>query len=90
LRQADSAARCGGDEFVILLPDTDAAGARHVAERVRRSLVEGGLTLACGNACGVSASIGIAQWSEGWTVEQWLEAADQAMYASKRSGRNPG
>ena len=88
LREADSAARCGGDEFVLLLPDTDAAGAMRVAERVVRGLREG----RCGHGgqeLPVAASVGVAQWRSGWTVEQWIEAADQAMYAAKRAKRHP-
>jgi diguanylate cyclase (GGDEF)-like protein len=88
LREADSAARCGGDEFVLLLPDTDAAGAMHVAERVVRGLRDA----RCGHGgqeLPVAASVGVAQWRSGWTVEQWIEAADQAMYAAKRAKLRP-
>jgi len=84
LRQADSAARCGGDEFVLLLPDTDTRGAELVAGRIRRALAEEPVRLD-GASIHVAASVGIAQWRSGWSAEGWLEAADQAMYAAKRA-----
>ncbi len=87
LRQIDSAARTGGDEFVILLPSTTAAGARLVADRIVRSLQEESATFR-GVPLPVTASRGVAQWQPGWDVERLLEEADRAMYAAKHSARN--
>lgn len=84
-RAGDVVARYGGEEFVVLLPETDAAEARVVAEDLRRrvtgTVVEPLTTL----------SIGVASWdgrTPGASLETVLDAADQAMYAAKRSGRN--
>lgn len=87
LRQFDGAARVGGDEFVILLPGTDAKGARHVAARVLETLRK---TVAhCGEVdfC-VTASIGAAQWRADWNASQLIGAADHAMYQAKHHGRD--
>lgn len=86
LRQIDSAARTGGDEFVILLPSTMAPGAQLVADRIVRSLYEECATFR-GMPLPVSASRGVAQWQPGWDVERLLEEADRAMYAAKRAAR---
>jgi len=85
LRQTDSAARVGGDEFVVLLPATDVNGGRLVAERILAA-IRGDAPLVRGQALPVAASLGVAQWREGWNENRLLEAADQAMYAAKREG----
>ena len=89
-RPADFAARYGGDEFVVLLPDTDTSGALDVARRVRAAV--GALHLAHGaSAFGrVTLSIGVAQVMPGpsHTSEELLERADRALYAAKQAGRN--
>jgi diguanylate cyclase (GGDEF)-like protein len=87
LRQIDSAARIGGDEFVVLLPSTGLAGARHVAERILAA-IRTDAPLIGRRPLPVAASLGVAQWQEGWDVRRWLQAADKAMYAAKREGRN--
>ncbi len=85
LRQIDSAARVGGDEFVVLLPATDLDGARHVAERVHRNLRSDPPVIR-GRVLRVSASIGVTAWRRGWNAERLLASADQAMYLAKRGG----
>jgi len=88
LRTFDLLARSGGDEFTALLPGTDLAGAREVAERVRRAIetlavpVEG-TTLRCTASCGVS-QLG----REENNFEALLRRADRALYDAKRMGRN--
>ncbi|WP_158742831.1 sensor domain-containing diguanylate cyclase [Acidisphaera sp. L21] len=90
-RPADLAARLGGEEFVLLLPNTDEIGAARVAERVRACVVALGLTHG-GSALGyVTISIGVAtsrpfDWSD--SPDALIEAADQALYRAKAAGRN--
>jgi diguanylate cyclase (GGDEF)-like protein len=89
-RDSDSVFRYGGDEFVVLLPRSDALGLHAVAERIRAS-VEGvgapGSTWAAEGAR-VSASIGTASFpADGNDAEEILLAADRACFVAKRRGR---
>jgi len=88
LRTTDVPARYGGDEFVVLLPDTDAEAARDVAERIRDSIVRRPLELRTDTIL-TTVSIGIASYpADGHSKEVLLERADQAMYRAKDDGRN--
>jgi diguanylate cyclase (GGDEF)-like protein len=87
LRQFDSAARIGGDEFVILLPATDLSGARHVARRVLNAVRNDAAVYRC-VPLPVRASLGVVEWQTGWTAAQLIESADKAMYLAKRRGRD--
>lgn len=87
LREVDVLARWGGEEFLLLLPRTELAGALQVAERIRTSLERAqhpdwpaGLAL--------TASIGIAPWPAALPVEQAISLADKALYRAKGMGRN--
>jgi diguanylate cyclase (GGDEF)-like protein len=89
LRDTDFAARYGGDEFVVLLPQTTAAAAGLFAERLRRRLLE--VSQAAGLP--VRASIGVAALSPDEVgandaAEDLLRRADEALYKAKRSGRD--
>lgn len=85
LRAIDSAARFGGDEFAIILPQADAEGAVLVAERLRRR-VEGTEVPGYG---AITASFGLATYPTHATSRDTLVvAADRALYQSKHSGRN--
>ena len=88
IRFTDAVARYGGDEFIVLLPETDASGAYIVAETLRRSIAE--LTLrASERTVRSSVSIGLVTYpQDGVTIEQLVAAADVAMYESKRRGKN--
>lgn len=89
VRAVDSAYRYGGEEFAILLPETDPAGVRVVAERVRQGVENLQISLAEGNAVGATASIGIAICPEnGVSPQELLAAADKALYEAKHQGRN--
>ncbi|HSJ98556.1 MAG TPA: histidine kinase N-terminal 7TM domain-containing protein [Myxococcota bacterium] len=84
-RGPDLLARIGGDEFVLLLPDVDAAGARDVAERVLASAREPVRIDEREVCCGVS--VGIALFPEdGGDLKGMLQAADRAMYRAKSAG----
>ena len=89
LRAVDVLARWGGDEFVILLPDTDQPGGLFVAEKIRRAIAE--LSLPPGNATGqayTTISVGGALWLPAEESEAVLRRADQALYQAKERGRN--
>jgi diguanylate cyclase (GGDEF)-like protein len=88
LRQTDMIARYGGDEFVVLLPETACSGAVGVADRIRRSMETSLLPTREGTVT-ATLSIGIAGYpNHGADFESVLERADQAMYASKTGGKN--
>jgi diguanylate cyclase (GGDEF)-like protein len=82
-RQGDTVARWGGEEFVVVLPETDLEGARLLAERLR--LEVGTVSL---GSTRVSTSCGVAALLPGDTVETLLAAADAALYRAKENGRN--
>lgn len=90
-RQQDLPARIGGEEFALLLPETDAAGAVAMAEKLRQALH--GLAIEHASSPTdplVTASIGIATWGSDHRGEAgtMLEQADEALYTAKRNGRN--
>jgi diguanylate cyclase (GGDEF)-like protein len=88
LRQTDLIARYGGDEFVVLLPETPTSGAVGVADRIRRNMETAPLPTRDG-VVKATVSIGIAGYpNHGADFESVLEKADQAMYASKTGGKN--
>lgn len=84
-RQNDMAVRYGGDEFLILLPGAELHQARTVAERFRDAVREN-LRLPGGQ--GVTLSIGVAQWRAGDDLKAFISRADEALYESKRAGRD--
>ena len=88
IRTVDSAYRYGGDEFLILLPETEFIGAYVVAEKIREGVEEIGESLATDLAT-TSVSIGLVSHPEdGSSTEELMVAADRAMYQAKSLGRN--
>jgi len=89
LRDADTVARMGGDEFVALLPRLDgAAAAQKIAQNLRLEL-ERAFLLPSGASLAISASIGIATYPDhASTAADLLRCADAAMYCAKNAGRN--
>jgi diguanylate cyclase (GGDEF)-like protein len=87
-READTVARIGGEEFAILLPETDLEEARSVAERLRHALAAQVLVAGAGTIA-ISVSIGVAVAHEEMRNQSDLmKCADEALYAAKRTGRN--
>lgn len=90
VRGVDIVVRYGGEEFTVVLPETDQRGAMKVAERLRRA-VEGYRFrhYLFANAQRITVSAGVATFPDhAATPEDLLEAADQALYAAKKAGRN--
>src|SRR5262249_25075534 len=89
LRETDIVSRYGGDEFTVVLPQTNAEGARIIAERVREALAEHVFLEAMGLAVRVTASIGVASFPDhGESGEDLIGHADEAMYRVKERGKN--
>ncbi len=90
IRGIDLACRCGGEEFIIVMPETDMAVAASVAERLRRRIATEPFVISEGTrTIPVTLSIGIATLREGNdTPASLLKRADQALYRAKRDGRN--
>lgn len=93
LRSTDSLGRYGGEEFLFVLPETDLAGGRAVADKLRR-LVEGvRVPMETGEEAAITISIGLTSLAEAEipqhpTAWDLLELADQALYRAKEAGRN--
>jgi diguanylate cyclase (GGDEF)-like protein len=88
-RETDFAARYGGDEFALILPDTPANGARAVAERIRERIAEHRFLTSVGLSVRLTASVGIATLPDAAeTPETLIHAADAAMYRVKNRGKN--
>lgn len=88
-RETDAATRYGGEEFTIVLPNTDKDGAAIVAERIRKDVEENAVTTIEGNMESVTISLGVATCPDD-TVEmdRLLKFADGVLYQSKAAGRN--
>ena len=89
LRPTDLVARFGGEEFVILFPDTDVDMAARAADRVRVAIADQDLSMPDGTRLPrVTISMGVASLGEEMTVPDLLKTADLAMYRAKNGGRN--
>ncbi|HVB23052.1 MAG TPA: diguanylate cyclase [Ktedonobacteraceae bacterium] len=90
LRGGDTLGRFGGEEFVVLLPETDAIQAEDIAERIRATIASFPLVpTAVDGGINITISVGIATYpGDGETINALLDMADQAMYWAKRLGRN--
>jgi diguanylate cyclase (GGDEF)-like protein len=94
LRSSDTATRYGGEEFALVLPQTDHANARQLAERIRAGVAARPIQLEDGEVIRVTVSIGVASLPENPSTNietaaaALLEDADAAVYAAKRAGRD--
>jgi diguanylate cyclase (GGDEF)-like protein len=87
IRGIDLAARLGGEEFAILLPETDALGAEALAENLRMAVAE--LAVAVGvDEVRITASFGVAAFPESHSADELMTAADLALYSAKRHGKD--
>jgi len=88
LRYTDVPARYGGDEFIVLLPETPSKGALEVAERIRKAVADRPLDMDAGKIAS-SVSIGVACFpDDGRTLDALATRADRALYEAKQKGRN--
>ena len=94
LRTSDLPTRYGGEEFAVLLPQTDAVSARTLADEICRGIAAEPVVLDSGDSVAVTVSIGVAAMNAGdqrsarEAGEALLQAADDAVYQAKRGGRN--
>lgn len=89
VRESDILARYGGDEFVVVLPETPAAGALVIAERIRKAIEGHRFLQGQGLSARISASFGIASYPDhALTPEGLIQKADQAMYRVKERDKN--
>jgi len=88
LRKMDTAYRYGGEEFTIILPETNGEEALTVAERIRTGIADERLSPKPGVEVKKTISVGVTQYRPGERVSKLVERADKAMYLSKDKGRN--
>ena len=87
LRESDTACRMGGDEFVLVLPETDAAGAMRAATRIHEQMQA--VFKLSEHQVGIGTSLGIAMYpADGQDIDTLLRKSDAAMYRAKEEGRN--
>ncbi|MCK9356724.1 MAG: PAS domain S-box protein [Dehalococcoidia bacterium] len=88
VRQTDFVGRYGGEEFLIILPRTDAAGATVMAQRTRAIVQGTTMHDAEGGMLGITASLGVAEWGDEDDEDALIRRADAALYRAKAAGRN--
>ena len=87
-RSTDTICRWGGEEFLILLPDTPTAGARDLAERLHQAVVTAPFRVGSGKVLHVTVTIGVATVRAGEDLLDAVHRADAALYQGKQQGRN--
>ena len=87
VREYDHVGRCGGEEFLVVLPNCTAEAAREVAERVRQHIGDEPIAIAT-MQLRITVSIGLSQWHSDEELAALLRRADVALYRAKQNGRN--
>jgi diguanylate cyclase (GGDEF)-like protein len=87
IRNSDQIFRFGGEEFVVILPETGARGVKRLAERIRRN-IEAMESPFDGNTIKMTASLGVATLNSGEEENDFFSRADKALYQAKHAGRN--
>jgi diguanylate cyclase (GGDEF)-like protein len=88
LRASDILCRYGGEEFLIMATETDIENAKILADRIRRLIEEGPVTVAKQAQIHVTVSLGVSQYREKENYELMISRADKALYQAKENGRN--
>lgn len=88
IRKSDVLARWGGEEFVVICPETDSDGALTLAEKIRKTVEETEIIIRNGEKVGVTVSVGVANFIPNGTKEGVIKKANLAMHYAKNSGRN--
>lgn len=90
VRKVDIVCRYGGEEFMIILPDTDVKGASFVSEKIRSSAEKIELTNGAGRELkrSITLSGGVAGYKQGWSKDDFIHKVDEALYKAKSGGRN--
>jgi len=84
IRLTDLLVRMGGDEFLLVLPDTSMKDARHLAERLCLAVEQLNVVTDAGK---LAVSIGLSEWKAGMDIDSWMERADDILYQAKANGR---
>ncbi|MCP4106494.1 MAG: diguanylate cyclase [Desulfobacteraceae bacterium] len=88
LRKSDSAYRYGGEEFTVILPETNGIEAMHVARRIKSAIEEQKFLPMAETPVYLTISAGVTAYCQGEPLTSFIKRADQAMYTSKQRGRN--
>jgi len=88
LRQTDLGARIGGEEFVVLLPETPAENAQIMAQRLQQAIEALSVQVTSTDRANVTVSIGVAGLQPDETLDQLMNRADRCLYEAKEQGRN--
>ena len=89
IRPYDGVARVGGEEFMVLLPQSLLEAARTIGERVRAAIARSAFEAGIGRLVEVTVSIGVSQFGpDGVTIDTLLRVADERLYRAKHLGRN--
>ena len=88
LRKTDPAYRYGGEEFAVILPESEGDEALHFADRIRQAFESRASLAQPGQGMGVTVSIGVAQYKNRENITAFIKRADKNMYTAKNSGKN--